>query len=221
MRKYTYLAAAAAAALVVSVATAAPTSAAPSAAGEVLTYVSPTGPGVAVNDVLTSSLAAGTLATFYSTPGGSTGVECSVSNFSATVTSNPSVPGTATERLDAQTFSSCVSKGVFGVLGVQSVTVNLLPYGVTADSTTQNVVISNDPIRATVKLSTLLGSITCVYEDGDDTMTGTTDDSDNSITFTDEQFVKVSGPNLCFGVAYLDAKYGPVVGPGGPVFVNS
>jgi hypothetical protein len=221
MRKRTRLAIAAAAALAVSM-TVAPAAASPVvAANTVLTYGSPGGTAVAVGDVLVSDLKPGTLATFYSTTSGSTGVKCTESSFSATVTSNPPVDGVATETLTAHAFDGCDSN-VVGVLGVQSVTVDNLPYSASVDSVTENVTLTGagGPIQSTVRLLTLFGSITCVYRDADGVMTGTTSDIDNSITFTNERFDKVSGPGLCFSTAYFSATYAPVTGPGGLVFVN-
>ncbi|CAM5510127.1 hypothetical protein SAURM35S_01927 [Streptomyces aurantiogriseus] len=82
---------------------------------------------LAVGDEVVASLADGTAATFYSSATGTSGVSCASSNFSATVTDNPTAPGTATESLTAQTFTNCTSN-VLGVLGVTSITVNNLPY---------------------------------------------------------------------------------------------
>lgn len=221
MRMRARLAFGVAAALAVSM-TAGPAAAGPAAAADpVLTYGAPGGTPVAVGDVLVSDLKPGTLATFYSTAAGSTGVKCTESSFSAIVTSNPPVDGVATETLTDHTFGDCDSN-VLGVLGVQSVVVDNLPYNASVDSVTENVTLTGagGPIQSTVRLRTLLGSITCVYRDADGVMTGTTSDVDNSITFTNERFDKVSGPSLCFATAYFSATYAPVTGPGGPVFVN-
>lgn len=228
MRKYAYLAASTAAALVASVALASPAA----AADTVLTYGGPGGTAVGVGDVLSASLKPGTVATFYSSATGSSGIECATSSFTATVLTNPSVEGTATESLDSQTFGECDSN-VFGVTGVQSIVVDNLPYNVSVSSTDETVVVTGRtvngqvvPIQSTVRLSTLLGSITCVYRDANNTLLGATSDTDNSITFTNEQFTKVSGPSLCFSTAYFSATYAPVSRQGNQndpnwyVFVN-
>ncbi|HEX6969492.1 MAG TPA: Tat pathway signal sequence domain protein [Micromonosporaceae bacterium] len=212
MRKLTHFAAVAVTALMVSAVAAAPAA----AATNVLTYGN--GTAVPVGTQLTADLAPGTTANFYSSTSGSTGVRCAASNFRATVDSNPTAPGVAEETLTEQTFGSCTSN-VFGVTGVRSITVDNLPYAAAVSSSTGLVTISGN-IRSTVGLNTLFGSITCVYEPPGGSLVGTTSDVDNSITFTNQRFDKVSGPSLCFSTAYFSAKYAPVTGPGGPVFVN-
>lgn len=221
MRKYLALAAAAAAA-VLSMTAALPASAATST---VLTYGSAGGTAVAAGDSLTASLASGTNATFYSSTTGTSGVTCSGSTFSATVDSNPAAPGVATESVDAQSFSGCTSN-VFGVTGVQSVTVQNLPFSASLDDSSNSITITGTsaaPIQSTVVLSTIVGSATCVYQAAGDTLTGTASNTDNSITFSNQQFTKVSGSSLCFSTAYFSAAYAPVADStagGSPVYVN-
>ncbi|NBM15694.1 Tat pathway signal sequence domain protein [Streptomyces sp. GC420] len=191
----------------------------------VLTTGSAGGTAVAAGDVLTASLAAGTKATLYSSSTGTSGVSCSSSTFGATVTDNPAAPGTATETVTAHTFdaASC-SSNVTGVLGVTSITVNNLPYSaaVTSGGVVTITPPSGSTVRTTVVLRTLLGSITCVYQAPG--LTGAASNTDNSITFTNQQFSKVSGSSLCFANGYFTAKYAPVsdtTQAGGPaVFVN-
>ncbi|MFJ4620228.1 Tat pathway signal sequence domain protein [Streptomyces sp. NPDC088812] len=185
-----------------------------SAAGAVLTT---TAGDVAVGSVLTASLASGTKATFYSSATGTSGVSCTSSSFSATVTANPTAPGTATESLTAQTFTGCTSN-VVGVLGVTSITVNNLPYTAAVSSGGALTVSppSGSNIRTTVVLSTLLGSVTCVYEGP--SLTGTA--SGNSIAFSNQPFTKLSGSTLCFSNAYFTANYSPVTTGGLAVTVN-
>lgn len=174
---------------------------------------------VAVGDVVQASLATGTNATFYSSATGTSGVSCAASGFSATVTSNPTAPGTATESLTAQTFTNCTSN-VLGVLGVTSITVNNLPYtaAVSSDDTVTVTAAAGSKIRTTVVLRTLLGSVSCVYEGA--SLAGTADDADNSIAFVNQQFTKVSGSSLCFANAFFSAKYAPVTSGGAAVVVN-
>jgi hypothetical protein len=187
----------------------------------VLTTGSTGGTPVAVGDVLTAPLASGTTATLYSSATGTSGVSCKSSTFTATVTDNPSAPGTATESVGAQTFdsSSCTSN-VFGVTGVTSITVDNLPYTTTvaSDGTLAVAPASGSTIQTTVKLKTLLGSITCVYQAP--SLTGTASNGDTSINFTNQQFTKTSGSSLCFSSGYFTAKYAPVSDNGAPVFVN-
>ncbi|MCL6672988.1 Tat pathway signal sequence domain protein [Streptomyces panaciradicis] len=196
----------------------APASAADTA---VLTTGSAGGAAVAVGDTLTAPLAGGTHATLYSSATGTSGVSCASSTFSATVTDNPAAPGTATESVSGQTFdsSSCTSN-VLGVTGVSSITVDNLPYTTTvaSDGTLTVTPASGSTIQTTVKLKTLLGSITCVYQAP--SLIGTADNADNSINFTNQQFTKVSGSSLCFSSGYFTAKYAPVTDNGATVYVN-
>jgi hypothetical protein len=179
-----------------------------SADGAVLTAG---GTAVAVGDVLDASLAAGTTATLYSSATGTSGVSCTSSTFTATVTDNPAAPGTATESLTGHSFdsSSCTSN-VTGVLGVTGITVDHLPYTTTvgSDGTVTVTPAAGSTIQTTVKLRTLLGTITCVYQAP--SLTGTASNADNGIAFTSQQFAKVSGSSLCFANGYFTAKYAPV-----------
>jgi hypothetical protein len=187
----------------------------------VLTTGSTGGTAVAVGDVLSAPLASGTAATLYSSATGTSGVSCTSSTFTATVTDNPSAPGTATESVGAQTFdsSSCTSN-VLGVTGVTSITVDNLPYTTTvaSDGTLTVSPASGSTIQTTVKLKTLLGSISCVYQAP--SLSGTTSNTDASINFTNQQFTKVSGSSLCFSSGYFTAKYAPVTDNGATVYVN-
>ncbi|WP_235459328.1 Tat pathway signal sequence domain protein, partial [Streptomyces olivochromogenes] len=192
-----------------------------SADGAVLTTGGTGGTAVAVGDVLTAPLASGTSATLYSSATGTSGVTCTSSQFTATVTDNPAAPGTATESVSAQTFdSSRCTSNVLGVTGVTSITVDNLPYTTTvaSDGTLTVSPASGSTIQTTVKLRTLLGSITCVYQAA--SLTGKADNADNSISFTNQQFTKSSGSSLCFASGYFTAKYAPVTDAGAPVYVN-
>ncbi|MFD5252771.1 Tat pathway signal sequence domain protein [Streptomyces bobili] len=174
---------------------------------------------VAVGDVLTASLASGTNATLYSSATGTSGVSCAASGFTATVTDNPTAPGTATESLTGHTFGSC-SANVIGVLGVTSITVNNLAYStaVSSDGTVTVTPAAGSAIQTTVVLRTLLGSINCVYQAP--SLTGAASNADNSITFTGQHFTKSSGSSLCFANGYFTAKYAPVTNAGAAVTVN-
>ncbi|MGX4689146.1 Tat pathway signal sequence domain protein [Streptomyces sp. JNUCC 63] len=189
--------------------------------GAVLTTGGAGGTPVAVGDVLTAQLASGTTATLHSSASGTSGVSCTASTFAATVTDNPAAPGTATESVTGHTFDSgsCTSN-VTGVLGVSGITVDNLPYTATVDSdgTLTVTPAAGSTIQTTVKLRTLLGTITCVYKAA--ALTGKTDNTDSGIAFTDQQFTKVSGSSLCFSSGYFTAKYAPVTAAGTPVYVN-
>ncbi|MFJ9815580.1 Tat pathway signal sequence domain protein [Streptomyces sp. NPDC101151] len=187
----------------------------------VLTTGSVGGTAAAVGDTLTAPLAGGTSATLYSSATGTSGVTCKSSQFTATVTGNPTAPGTATESVTGHSFdsSSCTSN-VTGVLGVSSITVDNLPYTATvaSDGTLTVSPAGGSTIQTTVKLRTLLGTITCVYQAP--SLTGKADNSDSSITFTNQQFTKTSGSSLCFASGYFTAKYAPVTDAGAQVYVN-
>ncbi|MGW3042105.1 Tat pathway signal sequence domain protein [Kitasatospora sp. NPDC001159] len=181
-------------------------------AGAVLTTGSASGPAVSVGDTLTASLVSGTAATFTDGPDSTNGVSCASSSFSATVTSNPAAPGSATEQLNSQSFDSCTST-VMGVMGVQSVTATSLPYTNTVTSGSGNNVSLNGgtagPVGITVVLNTLLGTIECDYQSPSG-ISGATSNSGNTIGFSSQPANLVSGPGLCFSTGYFSATYGPV-----------
>lgn len=180
-----------------------------SAAGAVLTYGSAAGNAVSVGDVLTASLASGTTATLANI-NGTSGITCTGSTLSATVTSNPAAPGTATGSATSQTFSGCTSN-VFGVTAVQSITVNALPY-TTATSSDGTVKVTPAPggsIQTTVVLSTLVGTVTCVFQAP--SLSAVSSNSTNSLTFTKQAFTKGAGSALCPANGYFTATYAPVV----------
>jgi hypothetical protein len=180
------------------------------------------GTAVAVGDVLNASLATGTTATLYSSSTGTSGISCAASTFTATVTDNPAATGTATESLTGHTFASCTSN-VLGVLSVKSITVDNLSYTTTVSSSGTVTVTpaAGSTVQTTVVLTTLLGSINCVYQAP--SLTGTASNTDNSIAFANQQFTKSSGSSLCFSSGYFTAKYAPVTDTtqsGGSVYVN-
>lgn len=192
------------------------TASATATASSVLTYGSAGGTAVAVGDVLGASSSKVSITT---TSGGSTGVSCSNSSFSATVTGNPTASGTATESLTALSFSNCTTN-IIGATGVKSITANGLPYAATV--TSSGAVTIKGPVNTTAVLSTLLGTVTCNYTAS--SISGTASNSDNSITFTNQRSTLVSGGSLCPSDAYLTVKYAPVqdksVSGSPAVFVN-
>jgi hypothetical protein len=218
MRRYLYLAAVVGSTVC---ATLVASGAAYADTGAVLTVGAAGGDNAAVGDTVAASLAAGKTVTFYNATTGTTGVSCTASAFSSTVASNPSAPGVATETLDSQTFTGC-SSSVVGTTGVNSVALNNLPYTVSVDGATNAVTISGT-IQSTVVVRTILGTITCVYKPAAGTISGTADNATNSITFTNQQFTKVSGSLLCLSSAYFSATYSPITDTtqGAAVFVNA
>ncbi|MFI6703433.1 Tat pathway signal sequence domain protein [Streptomyces sp. NPDC050509] len=178
-------------------------------AGNVLTYGSAAGSAVAVGDVLTSSLRSGTTVAIRTTSGGTTGITCTSSQFTVAVTGNPAAPGTATESLTGHTFGGCTSN-ILGTTGVQSITVEHLPFTTSVTSAGGLTVAAGSAgvVQTTVKLSTILGTTTCVYTSTG--LNGTTSNTDNSITFANQLFSRSSGPITCPASSYFSAKYGPV-----------
>lgn len=176
---------------------------------DVLTTGSLAGTNAAVGDVTVASLSTGTTAFFATTSGGTTGVSCAASSFSATIVDNPVAPGTATESTTAQTFGTCTAN-ITGVTKVNSVVVANAPFATTvaSDGTVTVSGTSTAPIQTTLSLGTLLGSISCVYQAT--SITGTSSNTDNSITFTNQAFPKYSGSILCPSNGYFTASYAPV-----------
>ncbi|MEU6236901.1 Tat pathway signal sequence domain protein [Kitasatospora sp. NPDC047058] len=210
MRIRRTLGAAALAAAALATAAGAPAQAAGPA---VLTHGSAGGTAVAVGDVLTAGLAPGNYATFYSSATGTSGIKCAVSSFSATVTANPDAPGVATEQLNSHTFGSCTAN-VIGVMSVQSITVNNLPYTNAVSDAAGNPVTLGPggagPLQTTVVLNTILGTTTCVYR-APGSISGTTNNTGQTIGFAAQPFTKVSGPSTCFATGWFSATYGPVI----------
>ena len=204
MRRYAYLAVAAAAA----VAAALPATAALADTGAVLTYGSAGGTSVAQGDSLSANLVTGTTANFASSSGGTDGVTCNTSSFTATVSANPAAPGVAQESLTAQTFTDC-SSSVFGVLGVNSVTVENLPYTVSLDDSTNAATVTGT-IQTTISLSTLFGDISCTYQAHGGSISGTASNANQSLSFANQQFDLTSGDSTCFANGFFTAAYGPV-----------
>jgi len=177
---------------------------------DVLTTGSLAGANATAGDVLTASLPSGTTAFFATTSGGTTGVSCTASSFTATVVDNPVAPGTATESTTGQTFGTCTAN-ILGVTSVSSVTVNNAPFATTvaSDGTVTVSGTSTAPIQTTLVLGTILGSITCVYQAA--SIAGTASNTDNSITFTNQAFAKTSGAITCPSNGYFTAVYAPVL----------
>ena len=78
---------------------------------------------------------------------------------------------------------------------------------------------TSGPIQTTVVLRTLLGSVSCVYQAAAG-LSGTADNSDNSIKFSNQQFTRTSGSSLCPANGFWTAKYSPVTAGGEAVYVN-
>jgi hypothetical protein len=208
MRKHLYFGIAVGSVLL-SAAMALPASA---ATPDVLTYGSLGGSNVAVGDSVSAALASGTTATFDSDTSDTSGVTCTSSDFTSTVTANPAASGVATESVTGQTFDGC-SSNVLGVSGVNFVTVQNLPFSAAVDDSTDTITVTGTsaaPIQSTVELDTLFGAVDCVYQADNDTLTGTVSNTDTSIDFSNQQFDLTSGSFLCPGNGYFTASYAPV-----------
>lgn len=215
MRKLLLPAAAALALLAIPPMTA--VSAAPTvsaASHSVLTINKPGGPNVKVGAILKASLK--TKAVFSTSAGN---VTCKKSTFTDRVLKNPSKPGTARERLTAQTFGGCTVK-LQGATGVKSVKLNKLPYPTTIQSKGGVVTVSGTDTTITIK--NILGTTSCEYKAK--TTKGTASNKSQTITFKNQKFTKKRGPGTCPGSGHFSASFGPVLDTnvkGHPhVFVN-
>jgi hypothetical protein len=181
----------------------------------VLTTGSLGGPNVAVNDTVSSGLKSGTTANFFTTATGSTGVKCSVSQFTASILTNPGAGGIATENLTGQTFPAATcTTNVAGTSRVNSITINNLPYSATVNGTSKVLTVTAGaagPIQASVSLQSFLGAVNCTYRlpTGVTSFTGNASNTDNSLTFTNVQFSKSAGSGLCPGSSFFSATYAP------------
>jgi len=226
VRKYLYLAVAAASAAVLAMPIVA--DAAPGASSHVLTIRKVHGPAVKTGAVLKASLAKGTTAKFVIGSGTSAiKVTCKSSSFSAKVVKNPLAPNTATESVTAESIAKCTTS-VMG-LTIGSIKALNLPYKATvSDKKGLPVTVSGTKtkpieLKASAKLSGM--TITCIYKAAK--AVGAASNKGNTITFTKQKLTVAPGSNsICasIGAATFSAKYGPVQDTsvkGNPaVFVN-
>ena len=163
----------------------------------------------AVGDALSAGLASGGSATFTTSLGT---ITCTTAGFDATVASNPTAgTGLATETVTGLSFSNCTTT-VFGTIGVTSIG---LTKGTTATATLDDTNIANGVIdldvspSITVVLRSILGSVTCHYGGA---ITGTADNADSALAFTDQtQTLQTGSSGLCASSGSFTATYGPVV----------
>lgn len=188
------------------------------AATSVLTVGAVGGTPVAVGDAWTASGQAS-----LKSPSGNMSITCRMTA-SGTVTTNPMAPGTATGTFDSMALlTGCVTN--FGGCTLQSITVDHLSYGVTVTSTGVVTVSpgSAGPIQFTLKLFCTF-SFTCVYRvhDASGNVIGMLSNLDNSVGFTNVQFDRVSGANVCPPSLLFTAKLKLTdqTQGGQPIFVN-
>jgi hypothetical protein len=135
---------------------------------------------------------------------------CKQASFAATVTSNPPAPGTASASYLPQ-FGSCTG----GTL--RSVTFDNRPAIMKLSSGGQVTVSGAMQMQVVYAGST--GP--CGYETS--TIAGTVTGGGQSITFTDQEYLRSSGPSTCPPTLRFSVTYGPLVDSsqgGVPVAVN-
>lgn len=172
----------------------------------VLTIGKAGGKAVKVGAILKASLKTGTTARLTS-PGTTNGVSCKQSSFTDKVVKNPSSPGFALEKLTAQSFSKCSSKGIAGVTGVKGVTVVALPYRTTV-SGARNHPIVVFKARTKLTLKTVIGTIACTY--GAAKLKGVFVNAGNVNIFKNQVFSLVSGSAACPKSGNFSATFGPI-----------
>ena len=208
MRKYLYLAAAAASAAIVAL----PAISADAAVARVLTTGKVGGPAVRSGAVLKASLVSGSSAVF-SLGTGTVKLTCKSASFSATVRSNPAKPGTATESLTAVSVAKCTFSGVMGVT-LKSLKFKNLPYKVkVSDAKGFPVTVSElsktMPLKFTARVAvSSTSTISCSYKAA--SIAGHASNTGNTVAFSKQKFTKAGGSSLCIGPAHLSAKFGPV-----------
>ena len=198
-RTRTYLATAAAAALLAAL----PAAPALAATGGVLTVGSAGGTSVNVGDALTAALT-GTAA--FSTSAGN--LDCTAGAFAVKDKTNPAAStGKAAETVTGISFtaSSCTSS-ISGTSGVQSIGLKT-GTAPTATVTASTMKMSVKPI-VTVVLSTVLGNVTCYYGG---TISGALSNTNSSLAFKSAKVTSQSGSSsLCPASGKFTATFEPI-----------
>jgi len=184
-----------------------PAMAATAASHDVLTYGKVGGTNVKVGAILKANLKKGTKAEFL-TPGG-TYVKCSSVSFTDKVTKNPRAKGTADENLTAQTYRNCTTNLSIAT-GKPSVALNRLPYKTTLGDSRGDPVTVNGT-KATITLSTSVGTLHCLYSAKKSKTTGSASNSSQTIAFKSQPFTLTSGARPgCPTSGAFSATFGPV-----------
>jgi hypothetical protein len=181
VRKYLYVAAAAASAAIVAL----PAISAEAAVPRVLTTGKVGGPAVRSGAVLKAHLVKGSSAVF-SLGTGSVKLTCTSASFSATVRSNPAKPGAATESLTALTVAKCTVSGITGVT-FKSLKFKNLPYKVkVSDAKAFPVTVSEQsttmPLKFTATVSLNGSSFSCSYKAA--SAAGNSSNTGNTVAFS-------------------------------------
>lgn len=224
MRKYLYVAVAAASAAVLAAPIVA--DAAPAAHSHVLTIRKVGGAAVKVGAKLQASLVKNTSAVFVLTGSINLTIKCNASSFTARVIKNPVGPGKATESITAESIGKC--KINFQGATVKNTKALNLPYNSTvSDKKGFPVTVSGrnktKPLALTATASLNGASITCTYKTA--SVAGAASNKGSTITLIKQKLKVAAGSNpLCPANAAFSAKYGPVKDTSVPrspaVFVN-
>lgn len=185
------------------------------ATADVLTVGSVGGPNVAVGDTLKASGPASLCST-----SGSACIKCPTTTFSGTVSTNPPAPGTATGTVDSMAVSSGCTTSISGCTLMGIGLANLpLAWSVNSNGSVTIAPGSSGPIQVKFMLACSGFTFTCAYHvhDSSGDLSGMW--SGSTVTFTNVQFDKISGPNPCFATGLFNAKLAVTDG-GQPVFVN-
>ncbi|MFF0298419.1 Tat pathway signal sequence domain protein [Kitasatospora sp. NPDC004614] len=168
-------------------------------------------PAVTAGTPLSADLVSGSVATLY-WPGTTTGFRCTVSHLSSTVAADPNAPGVLSGPVNVLTFSGCTSN-VVGVTGVNSLTMDYLPYTLAFYNAPGNPVAlypnSAGIIQTTIVFKTLAGTATCVLRAN--SLNGNHTGNPSRIDLVQQPFTKYSGPSICSSSLELTAAYGPIV----------
>jgi len=221
MRKYGYLAVAAAGVMVFAapLGTALAATAHPSANKPVLLVGSAKGKAVKNGAKIGASLAKGTKVTFKI---GSASASCTVSTFSAKVTKNPSAKGKATLSVTAETVGGTCTLTGSPVAGttLTSLTAINLPYNATVtvkgDKITVSETSKSKPLgfTAVVDVPGIDPDLSCTYEAA--SASGVLSNKHNDATFTNQPLTLEASEdvptNLC-SVAGKTSTYSATLGP--------
>lgn len=191
------------------------------------------GAPVAVGDSLTSGLAANSMFTLSTVPGGPVGLSCPTSAITAVDQTNPVVQGPATATLQLTQWTigpagpvPCAST-IPGVVAVNGVKVINLPDPTTV-SDAAGLPIQIGPgavlqIKVTETLNNGMGML-CTYTPVNGIINGNVTPNTSQWVFANQPFTVAPPVAACGGVnAFLSASFNPVVDANqlnGPVFVN-
>jgi len=207
VRKYLYLAVAAASAAVLAAPIVA--DAAPAAAhSHVLTVKKVRGTAVKPGAILTANLARGSSAVFSLS---GIVITCHQSSFTAKVIKNPTAPGKATESITNETIGKCTVNIPMAKVG--KTTISNRPYNSSvSDKKHFPVVVSgrtkSKPIELSATASLNGQSISCTYKAA--SIMGSASNKGSTITIVKQKFTKAGGAMICPATATLTVTYGPV-----------